>query len=729
MSLIDRHTTSEASEEKMFFAQVREDADIEIAALSEVLDGRIAVVTSGGCTALSLLAEGTGEIHAVDLNMTQNDLTELKAVAAKSLPWSELLTFLGARPGDPDQRRQVYQGLRDQLSPHARSYFDARPRAISGGVLHAGITEKFMKGLVATLRRGIVRNGVMEQILMAPDLATQRRLWEQGWDNRRWRAFLKTLCNRRVFDKVYAEGFFANTGKTSFADHFGGVIEHVLTELPTRTNPYAHDIITGHFGEDLPAYLREKSAGRIAESTNRLHLWDQPMTTWLATQAEGSLDGVTLSNICEWFTKPEIEELFKTIARALRPGGVVVLRNFVGWTDLPPSAVKWFDVDDRSDELSLADRSLMQYRVVVLKRREVARPRPPMEPTALGAADADELLALARSNPISSSTTYVVDRSRFGAVAERIPGARLIGGRVEDELVAVAAMIPFGARIAGDDYQVTYLGGVVADRAHPGRGVDIVEEATKQWFDSDSEVFVWLTNDDNERIQRTSQKDQWRDQIDKIVSVNYTEVLPQTKAKLPKGWAFREVPAADQEQVLAFINDYYADRNLYTPVSGADLTSFPNATSADLVALYDEHGTLRAAAWVWSPAPYAQVIPIKFDAMSKVWEKAVTGARKVGARLPQPPVEGEPLKTIHLRRLAFADPQAGKAMIGQLGNVVIDRRAHSLSYVDDPRVAIPKRHKLVFTYPGHIGARLKPGSRTDFDTLRSRPLFIDVSLT
>ncbi|HNJ78331.1 MAG TPA: DUF3419 family protein, partial [Marmoricola sp.] len=615
MSLIDRHNSAEARVDKLFFAQVREDADIEIAALSDVLNGTIAVVTSGGCTALSLLAAGTGEIHAVDLNRTQNDVTELKAVAASSLPWSELLTFLGARSGEPAQRQTQYAGLRDQLSPHAREYFDARPRMISGGVLHAGITEKFLRALVATLRRGIVRNGVMEQILMAPDLATQKRLWEEGWDNRRWRAFLGTLCNRRVFDKVYAEGFFSNTGKTSFADHFGSVIKHVLTELPTRTNPYAHDIITGHFGTDLPAYLTEKSTARIAESTGRLHLWDKPMTSWLAQQPAGSLDGVTLSNICEWFTKPEIEELFTSIARALRPGGVVVLRNFVGWTDLPPSAQAWFEVDDRSQELSLADRSLMQYRVVVLKRREAALPREPMTPTELGANDADELLALARSNPISSATTYVVDRSRFGAVAERIPGAKLIGGRLGSELVAVAAMIPFPARVASKDLRVTYLGGVVADRAHPGRGLEIVEEATREWFASDSDVFVWLTNDDNERIERTANNEQWADQIDQIASVNYTEVLPQTRAKLPNGWTFRTPETAEQDQVIAWINDFYSDRNLYTPLTVADLTRFPNASAEDLLGLYDEHGTLRAAAWVWSPAPYAQVIPIKFDAM------------------------------------------------------------------------------------------------------------------
>ena len=729
MSLIDRHSTTEASADKLYFAQVREDAEIEIEALSEVLDGTIAVVTSGGCTALSLLAAGTGEIHAVDLNKTQNDITELKAVAAASLPWSELLTFLDARPGDPVQRRVTYDALRGQLSAHARGYFDGHHKAITGGILHAGITERFMRGLVATLRRGIVKNGVMEQILLAPDLATQQRLWEQGWDNRRWRAFLATLCNRRVFDKVYAEGFFTNTGKTSFADHFGSVIKHVLTELPARNNPYAHDIITGHFGEDLPAYLTEKAAVTIAESTGRLHLWDQPMTTWLAQRAEGSLDGVTLSNICEWFTKPEIEQLFASLARAVRPDGVVVLRNFVGWTDLPDSAQQWFDVDPRSEELSLADRSLMQYRVVVLKRRAVARPRLPMEPTRLGEADAAELLALARSNPISSSTTYVVDRSRFGAVAERIPGAKLIGGRVDGQLVSVAAMIPFGARVAGGDIRVTYLGGVVADRAHPGRGLEIVEQATSEWFDSDSQVFVWLTNDDNERIDRTANNDQWRDQVDKIAAVNYTEVLPQTRAKLPAGWAFGPAAEGDREQAIGFINDYYADRNLYTPMTLDDLSRFPNATPADLLCLYDEQHRLRGAAWVWAPAPYAQVIPIKFDAMSKGWEKAVTAARRLGAPLPQPPVEGQPLKTIHVRRLAFADQQAGKVIVGQLGNVVLERGAHSMSYVDDPRVGIPKRHQLVFTYPGHIGARLKPDSPTSFESLRARPVFIDVSLT
>ena len=47
-------------------------------------------VSSGGCTALSLLAAGAGRVHAVDLNTTQNHVVELKAVDGKRTQLVEL---------------------------------------------------------------------------------------------------------------------------------------------------------------------------------------------------------------------------------------------------------------------------------------------------------------------------------------------------------------------------------------------------------------------------------------------------------------------------------------------------------------------------------------------------------------------------------------------------------------------------------------------------------------
>ena len=63
----------------LYFAQVREDPEVEIEALSPAPDRALVVVSSGGCTALSLLAAGAGRVTAVDVNVAQNHLVELKA--------------------------------------------------------------------------------------------------------------------------------------------------------------------------------------------------------------------------------------------------------------------------------------------------------------------------------------------------------------------------------------------------------------------------------------------------------------------------------------------------------------------------------------------------------------------------------------------------------------------------------------------------------------------------
>src|SRR5688500_18209993 len=61
-----------ASADRLFFAQVREDPLLEIEALAPAANSTTVVVSSGGCTALSLVACGGGRVISVDSNATQN---------------------------------------------------------------------------------------------------------------------------------------------------------------------------------------------------------------------------------------------------------------------------------------------------------------------------------------------------------------------------------------------------------------------------------------------------------------------------------------------------------------------------------------------------------------------------------------------------------------------------------------------------------------------------------
>ena len=92
-----RSTLPDAVRDRLFFAQVREDPCAELEALRPTADDEVVVVSSGGCTALSLLAAGAGRVTAVDLNATQNHVVELKA-AASTLGARHAIAFLGALP-------------------------------------------------------------------------------------------------------------------------------------------------------------------------------------------------------------------------------------------------------------------------------------------------------------------------------------------------------------------------------------------------------------------------------------------------------------------------------------------------------------------------------------------------------------------------------------------------------------------------------------------------------
>ncbi|MGH9222260.1 MAG: DUF3419 family protein, partial [Acidimicrobiales bacterium] len=186
LRLADSLPDSVAGGGKLYFAQVREDPLLELAALRPGPDDTVVVVGSAGCTALSLLAAGAGEVVAVDLNPVQNHLVELKQAAVAGLPRAKAIAFLGGT--ESRNRHHQYRSLRPALSPEARSWFDGKPRVIAGGVLTAGASERFIGLVMAVVRRTIHPPSRIRRLLAWRDLDEQRRFFADEWDTRRWRA-------------------------------------------------------------------------------------------------------------------------------------------------------------------------------------------------------------------------------------------------------------------------------------------------------------------------------------------------------------------------------------------------------------------------------------------------------------------------------------------------------------------------------------------------------------
>jgi S-adenosylmethionine-diacylglycerol 3-amino-3-carboxypropyl transferase len=369
---VSRTVLAGAKDDRLFFAQVREDPLLEMEALSPLADARVVVVSSGGCTAFSLLAAGAKEVVAVDLNSTQNHLVELKVVALRRLVTPELMSFLGVAPGTARRRSRTYAVLRPYLSDETVKYWDRNESLIGRGVLNCGVSERFISAVVAVVKLAIHDKRRIDQLLSLQSLEEQKEFFAREWNTWRWKLLFPLLLNRWTFNRTYDPGFFREVENPSFAAHFRGLIEHALREVPVRTNYFLHQMLSGaypaHVPGGVPPYLDPTRREYVRSRLDRLELVDGGYAEYLATCEDNSVDALALSNICEWLDQGGIDDLFRQVVRVARPGARVCFRNFVGHTSIPERFRSTLVEDPaRGEEAIARDRSCLQSRLVICK--------------------------------------------------------------------------------------------------------------------------------------------------------------------------------------------------------------------------------------------------------------------------------------------------------------------------------------------------------------------------
>lgn len=367
---VTRLELSGAKDDRLYFAQVREDPLLELEAFAQSLDGTIAVISSGGCIALSLAAAGARQVVAVDSNRTQNHIVELKAAVVASCAPKQAFAFLGGTAFPAAERLGQYPAYRDALSDGAARYWDQHSRAIGSGVLTAGVSERLIGAIAWVIRHGAHPRSRIERFLACDTLDEQRAFYDEEWNTARWRAIIQLMANRMVLRRTYDPAFFQHVENPSFARHFLSTIERALVSVPIRDNYFFHQMFLGYcqteLGGGAPPYLAATDRAPMTDLPQRLTLADGTFIGYLRDCADGSLAGFSLSNICEWLTAAETDELFGEIVRTARPGARLCFRNFLGWTEVPE---RWREAvredTELGDTLIRRDRSMLQRRIAI----------------------------------------------------------------------------------------------------------------------------------------------------------------------------------------------------------------------------------------------------------------------------------------------------------------------------------------------------------------------------
>jgi len=324
--------SSKQKQSKVFncvlYSQCWEDPQIDREAFGIQKNDTVFSITSGGCNLLSFLTDDPEFVIALDLNPHQNYLLELKMAAFRNLPYDKMLEFLGVRKCD--NRKELYESLKSDLSESALNYWDKNPKQLERGIIHCGRYEDYM-GLLRNCLRFIISKKTISQFFETNDTEVRKILFEKKWDNIRWKIFTRVLLSRKTMSLLFDEAFFKYLeADLSFGGHFSEKVRTALTQLPIRENYFLRYILLGNYDvKCLPPYLRRENFELIRNRLHRIRIVTDSCYNFLKQQPESSITKFNFTNVFEWISEEAFTELLEETIRVAKDGSVMTYRNLL----------------------------------------------------------------------------------------------------------------------------------------------------------------------------------------------------------------------------------------------------------------------------------------------------------------------------------------------------------------------------------------------------------------
>ncbi len=352
----------------ILYAQCWEDPEMDRAAFRIGPADSVFTITSGGCNALGFLADRPRQVVAIDMNPYQTYLLNLKIAAFRRLTYDDLLEFVGVRPSD--RREELYRSLRSDLSGAALRYWDGQAEKIHAGIIHCGRYEGYM-ALLRTWTRRLMGRGLIERFFAEDDPERRAALFHDRWDNLPWKILTRVLLSRRTMSALFDGAFFNYVeGDFSFGRHFARRVEHAMTDLPLKDNPFLSYILLGrYFSEDhLPTYLRPEHFETIRRGIDTISAYTIGCEEYFRTLPDSVITKFNFTNIFEWISPETFERILREAWRVGTHGAVLTYRNLLVHRERPATLAHLLEPDrELAGDLLFRDRSFV-YRNYVVER-------------------------------------------------------------------------------------------------------------------------------------------------------------------------------------------------------------------------------------------------------------------------------------------------------------------------------------------------------------------------
>jgi S-adenosylmethionine-diacylglycerol 3-amino-3-carboxypropyl transferase len=327
-----------------------EDPQIDRQLLKIDGDSKIVMITSAGCNALDYLLEAPREIQAVDVNFRQNALLELKLALFARRNFDDLFAMFGV--GRCKQYQEIYQDIRDMLSPAAQSFWDRKITYFSGRGLRKSFYWRGGAGDFAWLLRRILLGNeqcrhAIEQFLQSDTLAGQKEYYaplEEKLFSRpvSW-LIRQPWCMAMVGVPTAQIRLLEHTHPRGLSGYVQDKLKQVMTELPFDSNYFWRVYLTGSYSPTCcPNYLKRENFDRIKSSLDRVNIHTCSLTGFLAKHP-GTYTHFILLDHQDWLAwhQPEmLAEEWEAIFANSSAGTRILLRSAGLDLDFVPETAK-----------------------------------------------------------------------------------------------------------------------------------------------------------------------------------------------------------------------------------------------------------------------------------------------------------------------------------------------------------------------------------------------------
>lgn len=341
----------EAASRPVAFSQVREDPELDLNLIASHLPGADAMmIASGGETAIRLSKHKLKRLILVDMNQAQLALTRCKFHLANHYAPRERLALLGHSDMSAALRKSGWLEIFDELIL-AEDIFGDPESVFRLGPDYCGRYE----AAFAEIRHQLMpcEAEVMSFLQSPTPTAPPTVIGE----------ILERVFSLKNLVTLFGEEATQNP-RRPFHEHFTRMFYDFALRMPPATNPWVWQFLRAEFPENAPYEWLTEIEKPIVEP-EYIH---EPMAKALKHTPEDSLDFLHLSNILDWLSPNEAQEVLTEAHRALRHGGHLIIRQLNSSLEIP-SLFPELDWDlEKGRLLQSTDRSFFYPEILVAVR-------------------------------------------------------------------------------------------------------------------------------------------------------------------------------------------------------------------------------------------------------------------------------------------------------------------------------------------------------------------------